>query len=69
MYKSQVVTSSVTAWLDKGKTMPAMPRLKNKTTKIAYKILGVPDNIAHKKTPQEKEISRKLRYEETSRVR
>lgn len=49
--------------------MPAMPRIKNKSTKIAYKILGVPSNIAHKKTPEEKNINHKLRYEETSRVR
>jgi hypothetical protein len=32
--------------------MPAMPRINNKMRKIAYDILGLPDNISkvHKKT-------------------
>ena len=49
--------------------MPVMKRLNNKATKIAYKVLGVPLNIKHKKTDQEKRIDYKLRYDETSRVR
>lgn len=46
-----------------------MPRIKNKTTKIAYKIMGVPANIAHKKSKEEKKIDYRLRYEETYRVK
>ena len=49
--------------------MPVTPRIKNKATKIAYKILGKPANIAHKRTKIEKEIDRRLIVEETYRVR
>lgn len=50
--------------------MPIMPRNpKNKATKIAYKILGMPANLKHKPTEEEKYISKKLLYEETYRVR
>lgn len=49
--------------------MPIMKRLNNKATKIAYKVVGTPANIRHKKTPEEKRIDYKLRYDETSRVR
>lgn len=53
----------------KGVEMPVMPRLNNKATKIAYKVVGIPANIKHKKTREEKRIDYKLRYDETSRVR
>jgi hypothetical protein len=49
--------------------MPVMPRVSKKTTNIAYKILGVPSNIAFKRTKREKEINRRLVFEETARVR
>lgn len=49
--------------------MPSMPRIPGKPTKIAYKILGVPANIAFKRTKEEKAINKRLIYEETTRVR
>lgn len=49
--------------------MPAMPRVPNKARKIAYKIMGVPANIAYKRTEQQKKLNQRLNYEETSRVR
>lgn len=50
--------------------MPGMPRLNSKTTKIAYKILGVPANMrSQEKTKREEWIKRRLLMEETSRVR
>lgn len=49
--------------------MPAAPRAKTKATKIAYKIMGVPANIQHKRTKAEKKIDHRLLFEETSRVR
>jgi hypothetical protein len=49
--------------------MPAMPRILGKATKIAYKIMGTPPNIAHKRTPEEKKINKRLLFEETYRAR
>lgn len=49
--------------------MPAMPRIPGKPTKIAYKILGVPANIAFHRTKEEKAVNKRLIYEETTRVR
>lgn len=49
--------------------MTVMVRPKSKATRIAYKVLGVPSNIAHKRTKREKYINRRLLFEETSRVR
>lgn len=49
--------------------MPAMPRQHSKATKIAYKILGVPANIAHKRSKKEQYINRRLWFEESSRAR
>lgn len=49
--------------------MPSMPRLPGKGTKIAFKILGIPPNIAFKRNKQQKYINRRLWFEETSRVR
>ena len=49
--------------------MPAMPRVKGKPTKIAYKILGIPANIAFKRDEKQKRINRRLVFEETTRVR
>lgn len=46
--------------------MPAMPRIKGKATKIAFKILGKPANMS--KQPKKKEDERLL-FEITQRVR
>lgn len=48
--------------------MPAMPRTK-KGRKIAFDILGTPPNLAEKRTKRQKEIDRRLVFEDTSRVR
>lgn len=53
----------------KGIYMPSMPRMPGKGAKIAYKILGKPANIAEKKTKEQREINRRLWFEETTRVR
>jgi hypothetical protein len=52
-----------------GDKMSIMPRINNKATKIAYKILGVPANMRTKPTEQEKQINKRLVQEETMRVR
>lgn len=49
--------------------MPGMPRLKGVATKIAFDILGTPDNLKDKKSKKQKEIDRDLMYENTQRVR
>jgi hypothetical protein len=49
--------------------MPAMPRIPGKGTKFAYKIMGVPPNIAYKPNAKAKKINRRLLYEETDRAR
>lgn len=50
--------------------MPVMPRIKGKPKKIAYKILGVPQNIKNDKPDErQKRINRRLVFEETYRVR
>ena len=49
--------------------MPAMPRVKSKPTAIAYKILGKPLNLQTKRTPKEKQVNKRLIFEETTRAR
>lgn len=49
--------------------MPAAPRPKNKATKIAYAIMGVPANMKSKPTPTQIKIDHRLRFEETTRAR
>lgn len=49
--------------------MPGMPRIPGKAKKIAFKILGVPANIASKKTPEQKNVDRRIIFDETIRVR
>ena len=49
--------------------MPGMLRISGKTTKIAYKILGVPANMKEKRTKEQKKINQRLLFEETVRVR
>ena len=40
-----------------------MPRYDKKAEKIAFRILGVPSNIAARKTPREIELDKKLDYQ------
>lgn len=42
-----------------------MLRISDKAKKVAYKILGVPANIASKKTPKQEKIDEELRQFET----
>jgi hypothetical protein len=49
--------------------MSVMPRPKTNAKKIAYKILGKPQNLAHKPTKEEIYINRRLLYDESYRVR
>lgn len=49
--------------------MPTMIRPSAKAVKIAYKIVGVPANIAYKPTKEEKRINNRLVFEETVRAR
>jgi hypothetical protein len=49
--------------------MPSAPRVKNKATKIAYKVMGIPVNIAFKRSKKEREVNRRLNYEESYRAR
>lgn len=72
--KKQAITSYIPIYIPrrpkkKGAYMPTMIRIKGKPKNIAYKILGVPANIAYKPSKKEKEIKRRLLFEETSRVR
>jgi hypothetical protein len=49
---------------------PAMVRdLDNKATKIAFKILGKPQNMQSQETKKEYEIEKRLAYEDTRLVR
>lgn len=49
--------------------MPGMPRLDKRTTKIAYKIMGVPANMIIDKSKERRAINKRLLFEETQRVR
>lgn len=49
--------------------MPLMPRQKSKARKIAYKIMGIPNNIKHQKPPWSEKVARRLLFEDTSRQR
>jgi hypothetical protein len=49
--------------------MPTMIRIPGKAKKIAYKILGIPANIASKRDSIEKRINKRLIFEESIRVR
>ena len=49
--------------------MPQAPRPKDKSRKIAYKILGVPENMKKQKKPKDNKIDQRLVFEETVRVR
>lgn len=50
--------------------MPVMIRPKGKAKKIAYAILGVPQNMTQpRKSSQDKWVEKRLVFEDTSRVR
>jgi len=49
--------------------MPAAPRMKVKATKIAFALLGKPENLAAKKTERQKHIDHQLLYQASFRVR
>lgn len=49
--------------------MPAMPRFSKKGTKIAYKLLGTPENMVKKNKGKESTVERQLLFQETARVR
>lgn len=51
--------------------MPLMPRvMKDKATKIAFKLIGTPANlIKHRKTEHEKRVAARLNFEESRLVR
>lgn len=46
-----------------------MIRMPGKAKKIAYKVLGVPANIADKRDAVDQKINKRLIFEETIRVR
>lgn len=46
-----------------------MIRISGKATKIAYNILGIPQNIKHLRSKKERRINNRLIFEETTRVR
>ncbi len=49
--------------------MPAAPRIyKSKATKIAFKILGIPDELKRNIKPKTK-VQKKISYDELSKVR
>jgi hypothetical protein len=49
--------------------MPVMPRISKKATKIAYSILGVPQNMKYKPTKAEKALNARLIFLETTRIK
>jgi hypothetical protein len=49
--------------------MPVAPRIPGKATKIAYKILGMPENLKKGNNAFSEEVNKRLIYEETQRVR
>lgn len=49
--------------------MPGMPRLNKETTKIAYAIKGIPENLRMKRSKEQEKINKRLLFEETQRVR
>lgn len=48
--------------------MPGMPRIPGKGKKIAYAILGIPQNMK-KPSKKDKKVDTRLVFEETQRVR
>ncbi len=46
-----------------------MLRIRGKATKIAYKVLGKPANLKDNKTPKERQIDKRLVFDETTDVK
>jgi len=46
-----------------------MPRFNKKGTRIAFSIIGTPQNLKEKKSESEKKINRALVFQETRRSR
>lgn len=44
-----------------------MPRMNGKAKKIAYKVLGFPQNMDEKQSKKKKHVDRVLEFEETVR--
>jgi len=57
--------------IDQGErsNMPSMPRLDDKSKKIAFKILGIPVNNKKAKDKKKSNVEKRLTFEETTRVR
>jgi hypothetical protein len=49
--------------------MPAMPRFSKKGAKIAFKILGTPENLLYHPKGKKKKIDKQLLFQETTRIR
>jgi hypothetical protein len=49
--------------------MPATPRSNKKATKVAFGILGTPENIKFKRTKYQEYINKMLISQESSRVK
>ncbi len=43
--------------------MPYMPRPDKKAERIAWKVLGKPENLAAKETPRQKKINARIDYQ------
>ena len=51
-------------FLTLGGTMPAAPRMNKKFEKIAFRILGKPDNYEDKETAKQEKIKKALDYQD-----
>lgn len=49
--------------------MPVMLRKKGKATRIAFAIMGVPQNMGKQKPARKAAIDKRLVFEETTRVK
>lgn len=50
--------------------MPTMPRINSKATRIAFKILGKPENMQKQhRTPEQMKIRKRLLFEYTTKVK
>lgn len=49
--------------------MPAMLRKKGKATRIAYELMGTPQNSQQRKSSKKNKVEQRLVFEETTRAR
>jgi hypothetical protein len=49
--------------------MPAAPRYNKQGTKIAYSVMGIPQNIKFKRSAWQKYVNKMLISQESSRVK